>query len=79
MRGKDDSLLRRSVGRRMIVQLLVCGMATALLTQTAVGQSGLREALERMDRNENGLIEPKFRLDEGSLCVRKHHKHNARG
>jgi len=46
-----------SRSHHIVVMLL--GLATSLLHgQPAAGQSGLRESLERLDRNENGRIDP---------------------
>jgi hypothetical protein len=40
---------------------LLCAMAllcVGLRSESAYGQAGLRESLERLDRNQNGMIEP---------------------
>jgi hypothetical protein len=46
---------------QMRISLLSCGMlllCAALSPQSVYAQAGLRESLERLDRNQNGMIEP---------------------
>ncbi|MBC8352790.1 MAG: proprotein convertase P-domain-containing protein [Planctomycetes bacterium] len=43
---------------RWCVVCAVLSLVNSLITDQLYGQAGLRESLERLDRNENGVIEP---------------------
>ncbi len=43
---------------KKLIPLLLVLAAGLLSSESAMGQSGLRESLERLDRNENGRIDP---------------------